>query len=95
MKSEEFPPWHNRISGVSAAPGRRFGPQPAQWVKGSGIATAAAQVKTVAWILIPGLGTPYATGWPKKKNKKKRKLNPMDPDSTMTIKVSNFSFSPT
>ena len=27
------------IGGISAAPGHRYGPWPAQWVKGSGIAT--------------------------------------------------------
>ena len=42
-------------------------PSPAQWVKRSGIAAAAAQVATVAWNLIPGPGTPYAAGWLKKK----------------------------
>lgn len=43
----EFPLWCSRIgisAGVSAAPGYRFNPRPGQWVKGSNVAAAAAQV---------------------------------------------------
>jgi len=39
---EEFLLWQNRLSSVSAAPGGRFDLWLAQWVKGSGIAAAAA-----------------------------------------------------
>ena len=44
----EFPLWCNRIGGVSAAPECRFDPRPAQWVKGLGVAAAAAQVVPAA-----------------------------------------------
>ena len=39
-----------------------------QWVKGRRVAAAVAEVTTV-WDLIPGPGTPYATGQPKNKKK--------------------------
>ena len=42
--------WHDTVSGISAAPGCGFHPHPAPWVKGSGIATAAAWVAPAARI---------------------------------------------
>ena len=48
-------------------------PSPAQWVKGSSVATDAEHIgHNCSWDLIPGLGTPYALGRPKKKKKKKK-----------------------
>ena len=44
-------------------------PSWAQWVKGFGVATAAAEAATIGLDLIPGPGTPYAMGWTKKKKK--------------------------
>ena len=48
----------------------------AQWVKVAGIVVAAADIGLVCCSdLIPGLGTPYATGWApllKKKRKEKK-----------------------
>ena len=41
--------------------------------KGSGVAAAAAQVGHNCGLdLIPGLGTPYIMGWPKKRKKRKK-----------------------
>ena len=42
MALQEFPRWPNGIGGVSAAPGHRFNPGLAQWVKGSSVAEAVA-----------------------------------------------------
>ena len=50
LPDEEFPLWCNGIGGVSASPGTGLIPSLAQWVKGSGIATAAVQIATVAQI---------------------------------------------
>ena len=44
-------------------PGCRFGPWPAQWVKGSSTAAGC----NCGSDLIPGLGTPYAAGRTKEK----------------------------
>ena len=38
----EFLLWHDGIGIVSAAPGRRFDPQPSTWVQGSDVAAAVA-----------------------------------------------------
>lgn len=62
----EFPLWHKGISSVSAAPGHRFNPLH------SGLKDqhhcSMAQVTAVAWI--PGRGTPFTAGQPRKKRKK-------------------------
>ena len=39
---QEFPLWRNRNCSVSAVSSRKFDPWP-QWIKGSRVATAAAQ----------------------------------------------------
>ena len=46
--TQDFPLLHNGISSVSAATEHRFDASLAQWVKGYSLATAAAQVATVA-----------------------------------------------
>ena len=47
---QEFSLWHNRIGGISAAPGHRFDPWPSRVGSGSSAATAVAQVTTAAQI---------------------------------------------
>ena len=68
---QEFLLWHKGISSVSAAPGYRFDPRPAQWVKGSGIGVGCSCGSD----LTPGLGNSLCfrtakTGGKKKKKKK-------------------------
>ena len=46
-------------------------PSPAQWVKGSGVFAG----HNFSSYLIPGPGTPYATGWPKNKISKTASLH--------------------
>ena len=69
----EFLLWCNGISSISGVQGHRFHPQPSTWVKDpvlSGLSNCGSD-------LIPGLGTPYASEWPKKR-KKERKILPQD-----------------
>ena len=44
-------------------------PGPTQWVKGSYTAIAVSELQ------IPGPGTPYALGWPKKRSRAKKTNN--------------------
>ena len=44
-----------------------------QWVKGSGIATAAVLSRDCGLNLIPDLGAPLATGWPQIEKKKRER----------------------
>ena len=66
-ESQELPLWHNGIDGVSAMAGT--------WIRSpdrdSGLKIQGCQSNSGS-NTIPGLGTPYATGWQKKKKKKKR-----------------------
>ena len=48
-------------------------PGPAQWVKGSGIATAAAQSQPLAWELPDATGAMIKKKKKKKEEKKKKK----------------------
>ena len=52
--SEEFLLWHSglriQLQWLGSLQRCRFNPWPAQWVKGSGIATAVVQVTLMAWI---------------------------------------------
>ena len=68
---EEFPLWCSGIGGISGVLGCRFDPPPGTVGQGSCIATVGCSSGSD---LIPGLGAPYAMGWPKKKIKKK--INP-------------------
>ena len=63
MATLEFPLWYSGFGGVSAAPGHRFNSWPG---------TSCSVGHNCDLFLIPGLGTPYATGQPKKKKKKKK-----------------------
>ena len=45
-------------------------PSLALWVKGSGCCHRCGIGHNCGWDLIPGPGTPYAMGWPKRKKKK-------------------------
>lgn len=45
---QKFQLWYNGIGGISAVPERRLDARLAQWVKGSGVTTATAWVRTVA-----------------------------------------------
>ena len=70
-ENKEFPLWHDRLGGVSGAPGCRF-PSLA-WHSGLGIRHCCSCEITghnCGLDLIPGPGTPYATGKPKKKKKR-------------------------
>ena len=59
-----------RDGGVLGAPGRRFDPGPAQWIKDPALLQLQLKVTAAAQIcLIPGPGTPYAMGLPKKGKK--------------------------
>ena len=49
-KNKEIPLWHDGMGGVSDAPGHRLHPWPGTVGKGSGIASAVAEVTTVACI---------------------------------------------
>ena len=62
----EFPLGHNGIGGVLGALGCRFDPQPRLGI---------LYCHSFSSDLIPGPGTPYAMGWPKRKKKKKKKKN--------------------
>ena len=53
---QEFPLWHNGIGSIWGALDAGSVPGPAQLIRSQ---------------LQPGSGTPYAAGWPKKKEKKK------------------------
>ena len=52
-------------------------PSPAQWVKDHHWGSCGLDC-SYGSNLIPGLGTPYALGWPKKKKKKKKKEKSKD-----------------
>ena len=67
----EFPLWCNGISSVSIVHDAGLILHTAQWVKGSGVAKAAAVGGNYGSDLIPSLATPYAMGGQKKKKKKK------------------------
>ena len=71
----EFPLWCNGISSVSIVHGAGLILHTAQWVKGSGVAKAAAVGGNYGSDLIPSLATPYAMGGQKKKKKNKQKLD--------------------
>lgn len=62
-----FPRWSKGTSSLSAAAGRRFHPQLAQWVKGLDVATAAPAARILS--LVRELHVP----WDGQKRKKKRK----------------------
>ena len=72
----EFLLWYSGIGGgISAAPGCRFDPWLAQWVKRIQHYCICGMGHNCGLDLIPGLGIPYAAGWPKKKKKKRSQIN--------------------
>ena len=62
----EFPPWHNRISSILGALGISSMPSLAQWVDPM---LPQLQLGSGLWV-IRDLGSPYAAGQQKKKDKK-------------------------
>ena len=67
----EFPLAKNGIRVISEALGCRFDPQPGTVAEGSGVAPSWGLDNNLGLDLIPGPGTPYALGWPKKEKKKR------------------------
>ena len=61
--------WHNGINSVSAALGPGSIPSPAHWLRIWHCRSCGIGHDCNSY-LIPGLGSLYATGWPKNKNKK-------------------------
>ena len=63
--------WRHRIGGILGALGHRFDPQP--WHSGLRIwrYLSGSLGCDCSLGVIPGLGTPYAAGWPKKFRKRK------------------------
>ena len=69
----EFLLWHNRIGGIFGVQGCKFDPQAS--TVGYGSAAAVAYIScNCGSHLIPGLGIPYAVGWPKKRRKKEKEM---------------------
>ena len=68
----EFPLWPKGIGGVSAVPGCRFDPRPSTVGKKIRHCCSCSIGHNCSSDLIPGPGTPYAVGWPKKKKTKQQ-----------------------
>jgi len=70
----EFPLWHHglriQLQWLGSLQRGGFNPLPVKWVKGSSVATAAAQVAAAAGIQSLARELPYVSGAAKKRKKK-------------------------
>ena len=65
----ESPLWHKGIGGISAAPGCRFNPETGAVGYRIQHCCSCSIGYKCDLDMTPGLGTPYAIKWPKKKKK--------------------------